>query len=168
MGYFYITFMVLLPICDFNYLCLLWYYCIYNLKKSTKWYITVNLLRFLSYLAVSHLIRSSDETSKRSPSMFQGYVPSEEMIGIVFESHSSFSSETSSAQLPWERGRSLTAFTVCVSIKEKPNCRRIKKHIYIYIYISELLCLSFYYMFCNVQLFALFMWIWLIWGCSLM
>ncbi len=76
-----------------------------------------------------YLIRSSDGTSKSSPSMFQGYVPSEEMMGTVFESHSSFSSETSSAQLPWERGRSFTAFTVCVSINENPNCRGIKDNL---------------------------------------
>lgn len=76
-----------------------------------------------------YLIRSSDGTSKSSPSMFQGYVPSEEMMGTVFESHSSFSSETSSAQLPWERGRSFTAFMVCVSINENPNCRGIKDNL---------------------------------------
>lgn len=98
-----------------------WFYYGYEsvLESETVLYIC---------LWLTYLIRSSDGTSKKSPSMFQGYVPSEEMMGSVFESHSSFSSETSSAQLPWERGRSFTAFTVCVSINENPNCRGIKKN----------------------------------------
>lgn len=87
------------------------------------------LLLYICLWLTFYLIRSSDGTSKRSPSMFQGYVPSEEMMGMVFESHSSFSSETSSAQLPWERGRSFTAFTVCVSINENPNCKGIKDNL---------------------------------------